>query len=162
MKQFVTYFFILLGIISLSASQKKAVKCDFVLISAQKQTSYGGVAGSPVVTRYVVKIKPLRSFKFVADSAYAEEKIDKFTVQKKDFSTVDSLYINKGKVITIVFDITTATDFGSLDFPSKFESSPTRKTPVTSATGIVIRYKGGKHRYFDINKVTEMPAVYAP
>lgn len=162
MKQFVTYFFILLGIISISATHKKTVKCDFVLVSAQKQTSYGGVAGSPVVTRYTIKIKPLRSFKFIADSAYGEDKIDKFTIQKKDFSTVDSLYIKKGKVITIVFDITTATDFGSMDFPNKFESSPSRKTPITSTTGVVLRYKGGKNKYFDVLKITEIPAIYAP
>lgn len=163
MKQFSIYGLLLLGLFSMAATCKKVkVKPEFTLISAEKQTRFGGVAGSPVVTRYTIKLKTTAAFNFICDSAFAEDKKDKFTIQKIDFTTVDSMKVKKGKLITIVFDITTASDFGSPDFPTRFESSPSAKVPLESKTGIVLRYKGGKQRYFAIQSITEQPAIYAP
>jgi len=60
----------------MSVAKKSSQAADFTLIRAEKQTFYGGVAGSPVVTTYTMYAKSKRLFWLSVDSGWAEGKAD--------------------------------------------------------------------------------------
>lgn len=152
--------FILLGLFSFTT--KKATNKDLKVVSAQSQTIYGGAAGSPVVTRYTIQLKALRSFTFMKDSAYGEGRIDAFQILTAANTEIGSVKLKKGRKATIVFTIVMPSEMGGSDQPQRFSGSPVCNLPVTSASGVLIRYKGGKSVYLPIDKVTTIEPVIAP
>jgi hypothetical protein len=150
-----------LAALTLSFKPKKAVK-EFTLVSATQQATYGGVEGSPIVTRYTIKLKALTAFTMTCDSAYAAGRMDKFIILGDSSQDLDKLKLKKGKVLTIAFDIVVPSETGYNNYVGRFNGSPEVKVPVSSATGVVLRYKGGKSKYFGVAQIFTQPSVYAP
>ncbi len=146
----------------LSFTSKKATNKDFKVVSAQSQTIYGGAAGSPIVTRYTVKVKTLRAFTLSKDSAFAEGRMDAFQIMTAANTEISSIKLKKGKTATLVFTIVTPSDMGGSDQPQRFSGSPVRSLPIAAASGVVVRYRGGKSVYLPIDKVTPTEPVMAP
>lgn len=145
-----------------SFTPRKEVNKDLVLVSAVKQTIIGGVAGSPAITRYTIKVKSKRSFTIISDSAFAEGKIAMFEIQKDSFTATSQKYLKKGYTAVIGFSLVIPTEMGGSNYPVIIEGSPSAKCPIASGTGVVIRYKGGKSKYLDITKIKESETLYAP
>lgn len=135
---------------------------DFQVISATKQTSFGGVAGSPVSTNYLIKIIALRTMTLKADSIFAEGRIDRFYILKDSFNLLNSLKLTKGKTIEISVTIKSDSEMGGGDYQIKIPGSRATNPPFAVENSIIMRYSGGKNKYLTIRSVQKKPDILMP
>ncbi len=131
-------------------------------MSASKQTTFGGVSGSPVTTQYRIKIKALRSFTLVTDSIFAENRIDRFSIVKDSFHMVDTFRLKKGKTVEIIMELKTESEMGGGNYQVKIPGSRVTKPPFSTDQGLVIRYFGGKCNYLIVKQVQKKPDILMP
>jgi hypothetical protein len=156
------FFILSIAILTFAFKPVKEKNKDFQVISAVRQTTFGGVAGSPVSTLYKVRLKVLRPFTLIADSIFAQDQVDRFSIVKDSFTQVDTLKLKKGMTIELLVALKTATDMGGSDFQLKIPGSREVKTPVQAAGGMVIRYFGGKNKCLTIKSVEKKPDIFMP
>lgn len=140
----------------------KSCKKDLQLLSAEKQTIFGGVAGSPVVTIYKFKLKAKRSFTFHADTAWAEGKYDAMRIDTDSLGIVSALHLKKGQILTMHFEIRSESSMGGGDYQITDPGSPQGKAPVKHQDEVVVRYKGGKCKYLFISNIKTIETIFAP
>ena len=157
-----TLSILLTAFLALSFKPVKVKNKDFQVISATKQTIYGGVAGSPVTTSFVIRLKALRSFTLTADSLFSDNKADRFGIMKDSFNQVDVMKVKKGQTIDIVASIKTATEMGGSDYQLKIPGSPDSITPKEVAEGVMLRYYGGKNKCLIIKTVIKKQDIFMP
>jgi hypothetical protein len=156
------FLLLTLTIISFSFICKKKESKDFKFISAQKQVLFGGVAGSPVVSLYRIKLKAIRNFEMICDSSYAEGKIDELFIQKDSFNTVQKLNIKKGQTFEFVFSVKTAAEMGGGDFQMEIPGSIEKNHPLAQENSVLLIYSGGKTNYFLVKKFDVLNPIFAP
>lgn len=162
MKSKLSFLCALLLVLLSSFTAIKTGNKDFKVLSASSQTVYGGAAGSPVTTQYIIRLKALRCFTMSKDSAYAEGKIDVFQIVNGESTQSDKMKLKKGNLLTLMFTIVTPSDMGGADYQMKFPGSPLAQAPIASKSGVVIRYKGGKSRYLVVEDIKVTEPVIAP
>ncbi len=146
----------------ISSSKPPVVKNkDFQVVSASSQTSFGGIAGSPVTTLYTIRIKALRSFTLVADSIFVDHKIDRFSIVKDSFHHVDTMKLKKGKIVEINLLIKSESAMGGGNYQVKIPGSREAEPPK-GYSGLVMRYWGGKCRHLAIKTVEKKPDLMMP
>jgi hypothetical protein len=135
---------------------------DFKVLSAQKQTFYGGVAGSPVVTVYKVTLQAKRKMLLTSDSAWAEDRIDQLVIDVDSFKTVNSHRVKRGETVHLRFENRSDSEIGGGDYQMKVPGSRQNKAPFDVKNGIVLSYKGGKSKTLVINNITTLETVFYP
>ncbi|MDP2175995.1 MAG: hypothetical protein Q8K70_08810 [Bacteroidota bacterium] len=155
---------LLIGIVFSSFLCPKKNKNDFIIVSAVKQTVFGGVAGSPVVTIYKIKLKALKFFQIKCDSSYAEGKIDKLIIQLDSFNSSESKVLKKGEVVDFIYAISSEAQIGGGDYQEIIPGSPERKSPIDMDKGVLLVYQknDGIIRYFKVENIKEQAPIYAP
>jgi hypothetical protein len=132
------------------------------VISAYSQTSFGGIAGSPVTTLYIIRIKALRSFTLVADSIFAENRIEAFRILKDSFHLSDTCQMKKGMVIELTVSIRKEATMGGGDHQELIPGSRITEPPFAPGNGVLVRYRGGKSKYLLIKTVQKKPDLLMP
>ncbi|MDI1232808.1 MAG: hypothetical protein PSX81_00845 [bacterium] len=160
-KQFKTIFFLSISFV-LCAFNAKQKTCDFKLISATKMVMMGGAAGSPTITQYKITLKVQRSFTFIGDSAFAEGRMDRLTIISDTSANMQNIKLKRGQLLHLTFSIVQASDNGNNNTGLVFSSSPLAAVPIASKSGVVIRYRNGQRRYFNIVGINTQLPVYAP
>jgi hypothetical protein len=135
---------------------------DFVVISASKQTIFGGAPGSGISTLCSLKIKALRSFTLICDSAYADNRIARYYVIQRVVHPKDTLKVKKGTVLEILFSIKTESEMGGGDHQVKNPGSRETNPPIAGHKGIILRYYGGKCNYLSVNNVEKRDDIILP
>lgn len=148
--------------LSLSCKSAKQTNKDFSIISAEKQTFFGGAVGSPVVTLYKMKLKALRSFTFQADSAWAEGKIDAVLIDIDSFNTAHEKDLKKGDELNLHFEIRSESVIGGGDYQLKTPGSREIPAPVDVKNGVLMYYKGGSSKYLIFSDIITKEPVMAP
>lgn len=156
-----TILLFLISVVLLSATVKKNTP-DFKLVSATKMVTMGGAAGSPTITQFNITLKALRSFTFCCDSAFGEGRMDRLTIKCDTSNTLQKKKIRKGQLIHLSFSIVQASDNGNNNTGLQFSSSPEVSLPISSKTGVVLRYCVNQKKYFNITSVNTQLPVYAP
>lgn len=135
---------------------------DFDVLEANKQTIFGGVSGSPVVTIYKMKIKALRNMTFYCDSAWAEGKKSDVLIDVDSFKMASQYTVKKGDTLLIHFEIRSESEMGGGNYQTKIPGSIEEKAPIEVTNGAVMEYKGGKSKYLVFNTITVIETIYAP
>lgn len=156
------FILFVISILSFSFLCKKKESKDFKFISAQKQVLFGGVAGSPVISLYRIKLKAIRNFECICDSSYAEGKIDELFIQKDSFNTVQKLLLKKGQIVEFVYSVKTAAEMGGGDYQIEMPGSNEKTHPLTQENSILLMYKGGKNAYFLVKNYETLAPIFAP
>lgn len=156
--------YLILGIFFLCSFQSKKIEknLDFTFVSGTYQSLYGGVAGSGSSTTYTIKLKANRSFKMICDSAFAMGKIDAIYIVKDSVSQVGSMSIKKGMMYNFVLHIKSESQIGGGDFQQVIPGSRDAKKPKNQTGALILRYKGGKNKYLNINGLTKLDPIFAP
>ncbi len=155
-------FFLLVLSLTLFSFQNKKFVTDFKVISASKKLMVGGAAGSPLITYYYIDVKANRNLTMVCDSAFADGRIDKFTVLVDTFKHLDQLKIKKGQMVHLTFSIIQPTQVGNQNYGLRIAGSPEAVPPIPTKTGVVLRYEGGNCRFLTISKINTLEPMYAP
>jgi hypothetical protein len=135
---------------------------DFKVISAQKQTFYGGVAGSPVVTVYKLTLKAKHKMLLTTDSAWAEDRIDQVVIDVDSFTTLNSHRVKRGEIVHLRFEIRSDSELGGGDYQMKVPGSRSAKAPLDVKKGIVLNYRGGKSKTLVFSDITTLETVFYP
>jgi hypothetical protein len=141
---------------------EKPCNRDFKVVKATKQTFYGGVAGSPVVTVYKLTLQTKRKMLLTPDSAWAEDRIDQVVIDVDSFTTVNSHRVKRGETVHLRFEIRSDSEIGGGDYQMKIPGSRAAKAPVNVKNGVVLQYKGGKHKTLVISDITTLETVFYP
>lgn len=158
------HLYLIIVIFLLSSFQVKKVEknLDFTFVSGTYQSLYGGVAGSGSSTTYSFKLKANRTFKMVCDSAFAMGKIDALYIFKDSVNRVSSMSIKKGTTYNFVLYIKSESQIGGGDFQQIIPGSRDAKKPKNQTGALILRYKGGKNKYLNINGLTKLDPIFAP
>lgn len=154
------YFIILsIAILCLSAVPKPNPPLDFTVLKAEKQTFYGGVAGSPVVTTYTLYAKAKRTFHISADSGWAEGKSDRACILLDSGKCRQDWIVDIGEIVRFQVQIKTASTLGGGNNQFEIPGSVDRKSPIRVKNLLCIRYKGNKNNYLIINSIKTIPPI---
>jgi len=155
--------YILLSVVSIFLiGAKKPVNQDMQVISAEKQTVYGGVFGSPIVTNYKIEMKSKRNFTLSVDSVYAEGKKDELKLLKDSFNNTTTLKLKKNQIFTMYFYISNVSDVPHQTNP-QFSGSRAATPPIKMTNEqALFYYKGGKGKYLMVNNIKIKETIYAP
>lgn len=157
-----TWIIICLSVGLMSSTGIKDKNKDFKLISASIQTSYGGAAGSGSVSTYTMRLKALRSFTLICDSGYGAGRRSELYIMQDSFHQASTLKVRRGQIIRLRFSIRDAVYMGGGDHQFVLPGSDSSALPIKSATGVAIRYRGGKNKVMAINKLQIETPIFAP
>jgi len=135
---------------------------DFKVVRATQLMSYGGAAGSGSATTYSIQLVARRKMTLSSDSGFAQGKVDAFAIMADSFSYVSSKVLKKGDTVNIVLTIRDESSIGGGDFQKIIPGSPAGNPPKKSKGTLVLRYKGGKCNFLDINKIEKLETIFAP
>jgi|GEM_PF-2019888 len=154
----------LLALLTVAFGFKPAKPCnrDFKVLNATKQTFYGGVAGSPVVTVYKLTLQAKRKMLLTPDSAWAEDRMDQVVIDVDSFTSVNSHRVKRGETLHLRFEIRSDSEIGGGDYQMKIPGSRESKAPGNVKNGIVLQYKGGKHNTLVISDIATLETVFYP
>lgn len=143
-------------------SAKKPINQDLQVLSSEKQTVFGGVFGSPVVTNYKIELKSKRNFTLTVDSIFAEGKKDELKLLKDSFHYTNTLKLKKNQKITMYFSISNVSDVPNQTNP-QFSGSRTATSPIKMTNDqALFYYKGGKSKYLMLSNIKKKETIYAP
>ncbi len=148
-----------ISILCLSAVPKPNPVLDFTVLRAEKQTFYGGVAGSPVVTTYTLYARAKRSFKISVDSGWAEGKADRAYILMDSAKTRSDWAVDIGEIVRFQVQIKTASNIGGGDNQWQLPGSVESKSPARVKNSLCIRYKSVKNKYLTINAIKTIPPI---
>ena len=155
-------YIVLVFLFCIFISAKKPVNQDLQVISAEKQTVYGGVYGSPIVTNYKIVLKSKRNFTIIVDSVYAEGKKDELKLLKDSFNHTKTLKLKKNQSLTMYFYISTVSDVPNQTNP-QFSGSRTAASPIKITNEqALFYYKGGKSKYLIVSNIKKNETIFAP
>lgn len=143
----------------MSVAKKSSQAADFTVIRAEKQTFYGGVAGSPVVTTYTMYAKSKRLFWLSVDSGWAEGKADQAIILLDSGKTCQKKKVKIGEIIRFQVQIKTASNIGGGDNQWQLPGSVESKSPARVKNSLCIRYKSVKNKYLTINVIKTIPPI---
>lgn len=155
---------VLILLIFTLCSGKSPESCnrDFSVIRAEKQSLFGGVAGSASVTVYTVTLKSRRSFTFTPDTAWAEGKKDGIYIEIDSFNRAGTLKVRKGQMLRVRFEIRSESTMGGGDYQLHDPGSPAGTPPVKHRSEAMLRYSGGKCKYLFFKDIKMLETIYAP
>jgi hypothetical protein len=152
-------FLITLTIVCMSVAKKASQAADFKVIRAEKQTFYGGVAGSPVVTTYTLIAKSRIKQIISVDSGWAEGKADQALILLDSGKTCQKKKVKIGEIIKFQVQIKTASNIGGGDNQWQMPGSVESKSPARVKNSLCIRYKSGKNKYLTISMIKTIPPI---
>jgi hypothetical protein len=149
----------ILSFVCMSVAKKSISPVDFTVLRAEKQTFYGGVAGSPVVTTYTLYAKSKRSFWISVDTAWAENKADQVLILLDSGKTSQRKKVKIGEILRFQVQIKTAGNIGGGDNQWQIPGSVESKSPAHVKNLLCIRYKSDKIKYLTINTIKTIPPI---
>jgi hypothetical protein len=152
-------FLITLTIVCMSVAKKASQAADFTVIRAEKQSFYGGVAGSPVVTTYTLIAKSRIKQIISVDSGWAEGKADQALILLDSGKTCQKKKVKIGEIIKFQVQIKTASNIGGGDNQWQMPGSVESKSPARVKNSLCIRYKSGKNKYLTISMIKTIPPI---
>jgi hypothetical protein len=148
-----------ISILCLSAVPKPNPVLDFTVLRAEKQTFYGGVAGSPVVTTYTLYARAKRTFKISVDSGWAEGKADRAYILLDSAKSRSDWAVDIGEIVRFQVQIKTASTLGGGNNQWQIPGSVDSKSPIRVKNLLCFRYKGQKTNYLTINTIKTIPPI---
>ena len=148
-----------ISVLCLSAVPKPNPVLDFTVLRAEKQTFYGGVAGSPVVTTYTLYARAKRTFKISVDSGWAEGKADRAYILLDSAKSRSDWAVDIGEIVRFQVQIKTASTLGGGNNQWQIPGSVDSKSPIRVKNLLCFRYKGQKTNYLTINTIKTIPPI---
>ena len=118
------------------------------------------MAGSPVVSSYVLYAKANRSLNIKVDSGWAEGKVDRAIMLNDSGKPMTSHRLLKGEIIRIQVQIKTASPSEGNNHPWQMEGSKAAKSPCGVKNSFCVRYKSDKRNYLNTSNIKILTPIY--